>query len=248
MATPDSIPALTPLLDIKDLTVSYGGIRALKGISLQLFSGEVVALLGTNGAGKSTLLRTISCLIRPTAGSISIDRVALTSLKPLDVVRLGVAHCPEGRRVFGGLSVAENMRLGAAIRTDPAGVKQDQEKMLEIFPILRQRWHQAANTMSGGEQQLLALARALMSSPRLLLLDEPTLGVAPLLSKEIFKSLALLKAQGTTMLVVEQNMALALELADRAYVLRTGKIVLSGSAEELRDGDNVAQAYLGSET
>ena len=242
---PSRVDAAIPLLAIENVAVNYGAVRALKGVSLELFSGEVIALLGTNGAGKSTLLHAISGLIRPSAGRIRFAGKAINSALPLEIVRLGIAHCPEGRRVFGGLTVADNLRLGAATRKDSAGIRHDQERMVELFPILRQRWRQMANTMSGGEQQLLALARALMSSPRLLLLDEPTLGVAPLLSKEIFKSLAALKGQGTTMLVVEQNMALALDLADRAYVLRTGEVVLSGSAGELRDGDRVVQAYLG---
>lgn len=233
------------LLSVEDVEVSYGAVRALKGVSLELNTGEVVALLGTNGAGKSTLLRTISGLMRPTRGQIHFGGVSIGGSSALAIVRAGLAHCPEGRRVFGGLTVADNLRLGAATRSDANEIEKDRERMLALFPILRQRWRQLANTMSGGEQQLLALARALMSRPKLLLLDEPTLGVAPLLCKQIFASLAELKAQGTTMLVVEQNVELALGLADRAYVLRTGEVVLSGDAAELRDGGRVAKAYLG---
>jgi branched-chain amino acid transport system ATP-binding protein len=245
LGTPKLMTVSSSLLAVNDVHVSYGAVRALKGVSLELNAGEVVALLGTNGAGKSTLLRTISGLMRPSRGHIHFGGQSIGGSSPLAIVRSGLAHCPEGRRVFGGLTVADNLRLGAATRSDAKGIEEDQERMLSLFPILRQRWRQLANTMSGGEQQLLALARALMSRPKLLLLDEPTLGVAPLLCKQIFASLGELKKQGTTMLVVEQNVGLALGLADRAYVLRTGEVVLSGDAAELQDGDKVAKAYLG---
>ena len=234
------------LLAIEALRVDYGAIAAVKGVSLAVASGEVVALLGANGAGKSTMLRTISGLIRPRGGWIRFAGVAIERLAPPRIVRLGLAHCPEGRRIFGSLSVLENLRLGATARADRAAASADRERLFELFPILRERAHQAAGTLSGGEQQMLALARALMARPRLLLLDEPSLGLAPLMVQAIFATLAELKRQGVTMLLVEQNMALALELADRAYVLRTGEIRLSGTAADLKaDHERVAEAYLG---
>ena len=220
-------------------------MRALKGISLDVREGEVIALVGANGAGKSTTLRSISGLARAKSGTITFAGTVINKRTAPQIVRLGIAHSPEGRRLFGGLSVAENLRLGACTRTDPDGVARDTERMFVLFPILRERWRQLAGTLSGGEQQQLALARALMAAPKLLLLDEPSLGVAPLLVRHIFDALAELKRQGMTMLLVEQNIALALELADRAYVLRTGKVALSGIASELRSDDRVAQAYLG---
>lgn len=239
MATAD------PLLRVDNLEVSFGAVRALKGISLDVREGEVIALVGANGAGKSTTLRSISGLARAKSGTITFAGTVINKRTAPQIVRLGIAHSPEGRRLFGGLSVAENLRLGACTRSDPDGVARDTERMFALFPILRERWRQLAGTLSGGEQQQLALARALMAAPKLLLLDEPSLGVAPLLVRHIFDALAELKRQGMTMLLVEQNIALALELADRAYVLRTGKVALSGIASELRVDDRVAQAYLG---
>ena len=234
------------LLAIEALRVDYGAVAAVKGVSLAVGAGEVVALLGANGAGKSTMLRTISGLVRPRSGKIRFAGVAIERLAPPRIVRLGLAHCPEGRRIFGSLSVAENLRLGAAARADRASAAADRERLFELFPVLRDRAHQAAGTLSGGEQQMLALARALMAKPRLLLLDEPSLGLAPLMVQAIFATLAALKRDGVTMLLVEQNMTLALQLADRAYVLRTGEIRLSGSAAALRaDQERVAEAYLG---
>jgi branched-chain amino acid transport system ATP-binding protein len=234
-----------PLLRVDNLEVNFGAVRALKGVSLDVYEGEVIALVGANGAGKSTTLRSISGLARAKSGTVTFDGTVINKRTAPQIVRLGIAHSPEGRRLFGGLSVAENLRLGACTRSDPDGVARDTEKMFVLFPILRERWRQLAGTLSGGEQQQLALARALMAAPRLLLLDEPSLGVAPLLVRHIFDALAELKRQGMTMLLVEQNIALALELADRAYVLRTGKVALSGIASELRVDDRVAQAYLG---
>jgi len=234
------------LLAIEGLRVDYGAVAAVKGVSLAVGSGEVVALLGANGAGKSTMLRTISGLVRPRSGKIRFAGVAIERLAPPRIVRLGLAHCPEGRRIFGSLSVAENLRLGASARADRVSASADRERLFELFPVLRDRAHQAAGTLSGGEQQMLALARALMARPRLLLLDEPSLGLAPLMVQAIFATLAALKRDGVTMLLVEQNMTLALQLADRAYVLRTGEIRLSGSAEALQaDQERVAEAYLG---
>ena len=233
------------LLEMRNLEVNYGAVRALKGVTLEVQSGEVVALLGANGAGKSTTLRTISGLVRPKVGTLRFAGQDITRLDPTRVVSLGVAHCPEGRRVFAGMTVLENLRLGASQRTDRANIPQDLERMFEMFPILRERRSQVAGTLSGGEQQMLALARALMIRPRMLLLDEPSLGIAPLVVRQIFETLAALKRDGTTILLVEQNVNLALELADRAYVLRTGEVVLEGPASELRGSERVAEAYLG---
>ncbi|WP_420594221.1 ABC transporter ATP-binding protein [Deinococcus sp.] len=236
---------IQPLLALNDLHVSYGAVQALRGVSLHLHAGEVVALLGANGAGKSTTLRAISGLIKAASGQIVLEGAPLTGLNPTDIVARGVAHCPEGRRVFGGMSVMENLRLGASVRSDTDGIRQDTERMLGLFPILAERRGQAAGTLSGGEQQMLALARALMARPRLLLLDEPSLGVAPLIVKDIFNTLRELRETGVTILLVEQNARAALGLADRAYVLRTGSVALSGSAANLSASDEVAQAYLG---
>jgi branched-chain amino acid transport system ATP-binding protein len=239
-------PERVPLLAVEGLYVSYGPVTALRQVDIAVAPGEVVALLGANGAGKSTLLRTISGLIRPRAGRILFEGASIAHLPPARIVRLGIAHCPEGRRVFGSLSVADNLRLGAAARRDRAGIDAERERLFALFPVLRERLDQAAGTLSGGEQQMLALARALMAGPRLLLLDEPSLGLAPLLVQAIFRTLAELKGAGVTMVLVEQNAKLALDIADRAYVLRTGEVSLAGSAAELRaDADRVAQAYLG---
>jgi branched-chain amino acid transport system ATP-binding protein len=238
--------AAAPLLAIEQLSVSYGAVSALKGITIDVRPGEVVALLGANGAGKSTTLRTVSGLVRPRAGAIRFGGERIDRLPPARIVRLGVAHSPEGRRVFGSLTVAENLRLGAAARADQSGIAADRERMYALFPILSERMKQQAGTLSGGEQQMLALARAMMARPKLLLLDEPSLGIAPIVVQQIFRTLAELKGTGVAMLLVEQNIALALQLADRAYVLRTGEIALSGPARQLAaDYDNVAAAYLG---
>ena len=254
MATPEAIvgtrPGRTvpvePILAVADLRVSYGAVAAIKEIGLEVAPGEVVALLGANGAGKTTMLRTISGLIRPRAGAIRFAGVRIDRSPPARIVRLGIAHCPEGRRVFGSLSVAENLRLGAAARIDRSSIEADRERVYQLFPILKERMHQQAGTLSGGEQQMLALGRALMAAPKLLLLDEPSLGLAPLVIQAIFRALADLKRAGVTMLLVEQNIAAALDLADRAYVLRTGEIALSGEAKALRANyEEVAAAYLG---
>jgi branched-chain amino acid transport system ATP-binding protein len=235
-----------PLLEVSDLRVNYGAVAAIRGVTLSVAAGEVVALLGANGAGKSTMLRTISGIARPRAGRITLGGETIHRLPPARIVRMGIAHCPEGRRVFGSLSVAENLRLGASARADRSGMDEDRERIYAMFPILRERMDQSAGTLSGGEQQMLALGRALMARPRVLLLDEPSLGLAPLLVQQIFRTLAELKAQGVTMLLVEQNINLALDLADRAYVLRTGEVSLAGSAAELRSNyESVAAAYLG---
>jgi branched-chain amino acid transport system ATP-binding protein len=237
------------LLKLEGLEVNYGPVRALKNVSLEVKTGEVVALLGANGAGKSTTLRAISGLVKAKKGSISYDNQIITKLNPTQIVAMGVSHSPEGRRVFPGMTVLENLRLGASQRSDKEHLQSDLERMFEMFPILKDRKSQTAGTLSGGEQQMLALTRALMNRPKMLLLDEPSLGIAPLIVRQIFATLLELKKSGTTILLVEQNVNIALNLADRAYVLRTGEIVLEGSANELRaNRERVAQAYLGGAT
>jgi branched-chain amino acid transport system ATP-binding protein len=237
------------LLKLENLVVNYGSVRALKNVSLEVKAGEVVALLGANGAGKSTALRAISGLVKAKSGSIIYANQIIARLNPTQIVALGVSHSPEGRRVFPSMTVLENLRLGASQRKDQENIQADLERMFEMFPILRERKSQTAGTLSGGEQQMLALTRALMNRPKMLLLDEPSLGIAPLIVRQIFATLTDLKNTGTTILLVEQNVNLALALADRAYVLRTGEIVLEGSASELRaNSERVAQAYLGGAT
>ena len=231
------------LLEISDLHVDYGRVRALGGVSLRVEEGEIVALIGANGAGKTTLLRTISGLVRPAAGTIVLAGAAIGGRPPDRIVRLGVAHAPEGRRVFARMSVAENLALGAYARRDRADGTL--ERVLTIFPRLRERLAQQAGTLSGGEQQMLALGRALMSAPRLLLLDEPSLGLAPLVVQTIFGVIRDLNASGTTVLLVEQNARQALAIAARGYVLELGKIAHAGGARELLASAAVAAAYLG---
>jgi branched-chain amino acid transport system ATP-binding protein len=234
------------VLRVRDLVVSYGAVAALRGVSLHVGRGEVVALLGANGAGKSTMLRTISGLMLPKSGEIRFLGQRIDGIPPARIVRLGLAHSPEGRRLFGSLTVAENLRLGASTRSDRSRIETDRERLYALFPVLKERAHQQAATLSGGEQQMVALARALVAGPKLLLLDEPSLGIAPIIMQQIFASLAELKSSGVTMLLVEQNMSLALDLADRAYVLRTGEVSLEGDARELKANyEEVAAAYLG---
>ncbi len=234
------------LLKLEHLEVNYGAVRALKNVSLEVKKGEVVALLGANGAGKSTTLRAISGLVKAKAGNINYANQTISRFDPTQIVALGISHCPEGRRVFPGMTVLENLRLGASQRRDKENIQADLDRMFEMFPILLERKSQTAGTLSGGEQQMLALTRALMNRPKMLLLDEPSLGIAPLIVRQIFATLSELKKTGTTILLVEQNVNIALNLADRAYVLRTGEIVLEGSASELRaNSERVAQAYLG---
>jgi branched-chain amino acid transport system ATP-binding protein len=238
--------AAAPILAVENISVNYGAVSALRGVSLHVNPGEVVALLGANGAGKSTTLRTISGLIRPRGGAINFLGRRIDGLPSARIVRLGIAHSPEGRRLFGSLTVAENLRLGAAARADRGGMDEDRERIYALFPRLAERSRQQAATLSGGEQQMVALGRALMARPKLLLLDEPSLGIAPILVHQIFASLAELKQTGVTMLLVEQNMTVALDLADRAYVLRTGEVSLEGPAADLKDNyEEVAAAYLG---
>ncbi|WP_233193071.1 ABC transporter ATP-binding protein [Acidimangrovimonas sediminis] len=245
MATADHIDT-DEVLGVRGLTVTYGAVTALRDLSIEVRRGEVVALLGANGAGKSTMLRTISGVVRPRAGEVRLEGDRIDGLRPSQIVARGVAHSPEGRRLFGSLTVAENLRLGAAQRRDRENVEADRERLYDLFPILRERSQQQSGTLSGGEQQMVALSRALMARPRLLLLDEPSLGIAPLIVQQIFASLAELKETGVTMLLVEQNINVALGLADRAYVLRTGEISLEGPAADLkRNYEEVAAAYLG---
>jgi branched-chain amino acid transport system ATP-binding protein len=234
-----------PLLAIKELSVSYGGIKALQGIDLAVYPGEVVSLIGANGAGKSTTLKAISRIVKPTAGSINYDGQNLLTLKAEEVVRAGLAHSPEGRRVLTKLTVADNLELGAFVVKDKGVIRTRMAEQFELFPRLQERREQQSGTLSGGEQQMLAIARALMSAPKLLLLDEPSLGLAPIIVQEIFRIIDDLKARGVTILLIEQNANLALRHSDRAYVLETGRITLNGPAAELLENEAVKAAYLG---
>jgi branched-chain amino acid transport system ATP-binding protein len=234
-----------PLLTIQNLSVAYGGIRALQAVNLVVNAGEVVTLIGANGAGKTTVLRSISQVIKPISGSIQYDGVELTRYRADQLVGMGIAHCPEGRRVLARQTVLDNLLLGAYCRHDRATTRTDLEQQLQRFPRLAERRHQLAGTLSGGEQQMLALARALMSRPKLLLLDEPSLGLAPTIVREIFRIVDTLRQTGVTMLLVEQNANLALECADRGYVLEAGQIILEGAATDLLRNDQVQTAYLG---
>jgi branched-chain amino acid transport system ATP-binding protein len=233
------------MLSIENLHVYYGGIHALKGISLQVDEGQIVTLIGANGAGKSTTLRTISGIVRPREGHIAFEGTDITELPAYEIVEQGIAMVPEGRRVFPELTVTENLLLGAHTRRDSAGVQEDLEWLCQLFPILEERASQSAGTLSGGEQQMLAVGRALMSRPRLLLMDEPSLGLAPTLVKEVFKTIRQLHDEGTTILLVEQNARAALRIADYGYILETGEIVLEGSGQALVHNDDVRKAYLG---
>jgi branched-chain amino acid transport system ATP-binding protein len=231
------------LFEVNDLHVSYGSIAAIKGISLEVFKGEVVAILGANGAGKTTTLRTISRLLKPKSGSMKFKGTELTHLPAHKVVSLGVSQCPEGRRVFGTLTVEENLLLGAYARKSVD--KTTLDWVYELFPRLDERRKQLAGTLSGGEQQMLAIGRALMSQPEMLLLDEPSLGIAPILVKAIFKKIKEISESGVTVLLVEQNAKAALKLADRGYVLEVGKIVFEGTSQELLSSEKIQEAYLG---
>ena len=231
------------MFEIVDLHVHFGGIHALKGVSLEVNDGEIVTLIGANGAGKTTTLRTASGLIKPTSGAIRIDGVDITKASAQDRVRQGLVQVPEGRRIFPQMTVLENLDLGAYLRRD--NTDGDLERIYESFPVLADRRKQAAGTLSGGEQQMLAMGRALMSKPRILLLDEPSMGLAPLLVAEIFEIIKRVNETGTTVLLVEQNANMALQIADRGYVMETGTIVLSGPAAQLADTEDVKRAYLG---
>ncbi len=233
------------MLEVEDLNVHYGAIHALQGVSLSVDQGGIVTLIGCNGAGKSTTLRTISGLLRPSRGRILFDGKPLAGVPPHEIVRLGVVQCPEGRGIFANLTVDENLALGAFARSDKPAIAQDRDKSLSLFPRLKERLKQNAGTLSGGEQQMLAIARALMARPRLLLLDEPSLGLAPQIVQLIFRIIREINAAGTTILLVEQNAHMALEVAHHAYVLEVGRVVMSGPAAELARSDEVRKAYLG---
>ena len=232
------------MLEVRDLHVYYGEIHALKGASLSVEKGEIVALLGPNGAGKTTTLKTISALLAPRSGGVTLEGQSLVGVPSHEIVRRGLAHVPEGRRIFNRLSVAENLEMGAYIRSDGA-IREDMDRVFTLFPRLRERRTQVAGTLSGGEQQMLAIGRALMARPRLLLLDEPSMGLAPVLVEQIFETIQDINRQGTPILLVEQNAAMALTIAQRGYVLETGAIVLEGSARALGENADIRRAYLG---
>ncbi|MCI6271611.1 MAG: ABC transporter ATP-binding protein [Erysipelotrichaceae bacterium] len=233
------------MLKINDLNVHYGVIHALKGISIEVNEGEIVSLIGANGAGKTTLLHAISGLIKSSSGNIVFNGEDITKKSARDIVILGLTQVPEGRRIFSGMSVEENLLMGAFLRKDKAEIQKDLENVYSKFPRLKERLKQQAQTLSGGEQQMLAMGRALMAKPKILLLDEPSMGLSPLLVKEIFNIIQEINRQGTTILLVEQNAKMALAIANRAYVIETGNIVLSGSGKELADSEEVKKAYLG---
>ena len=233
------------MLEIKDLHVHYGVIEALKGISLEVNEGEIVALIGANGAGKTTMMQSISGIVKKSAGEINFLNESIMKANPKHIVEMGLTQVPEGRRIFTGMSVYENLMMGAFLRKDKDGIKRDYEKVCEQFPILKERMNQDASTLSGGEQQMLAMGRALMAKPKLLLLDEPSMGLAPILVKEIFNIVDDINKKGTTVLLIEQNARMALSVAHRAYVMETGKIVLSGTGKELSESEEIQKAYLG---
>lgn len=233
------------MLKVNNLQVNYGMINAVRDVSFEVNEGEIVTLIGANGAGKSTILRTISGLVRPASGSIEYEGINIEKDSAKNIVAAGISHVPEGRHVFKGLSVKENLELGAFLRNDKDQIEEDLENVYARFPVLKERLKQDAATLSGGEQQMVAMGRALMSKPRLLLLDEPSMGLAPIFIKEIFSIIESIQKQGTTVLLIEQNANMALQIANRGYVLETGKIVLSGTGEELLASDEVQKAYLG---
>ena len=235
------------MLEIKNLNVHYGVIHALKDVSLTVKQGEIVTLLGANGAGKTTALRTISGLNKATDGEVIFEGKDITNLSASKRVEMKISQVPEGRRIFPAMTIVENLELGAYLRRDKANIKKDMKNVYELFPILEQRKKQTAGTLSGGEQQMLAMGRALMSRPKILLLDEPSMGLAPLLVREIFDIIVNVNSSGTTILLVEQNAKIALSIAHRAYVIETGSIVMSGTGEELAKSDEIKKAYLGGE-
>ena len=235
---------MTAMLEVRDLQVAYGKILAVKKISFSVEQGQVVTLIGTNGAGKTTTLRTISGLIRPASGEILFQGKPIDAMPAHEIVILGVAHCPEGRKIFPRMTVEENLLLGAFTRSD-SGIKNDLDGTYDLFPILGERHDQPAGTFSGGEQQMLAMGRAMMSRPKLLMLDEPSMGLSPLMMQKIMQTVRTLQSQGTTILLVEQNAQAALKLADKGYVLEVGKIVLEGTGKDLLVNDAVRKAYLG---
>nr|WP_302597732.1 ABC transporter ATP-binding protein [uncultured Cellulosilyticum sp.] len=233
------------ILEVNDLDVYYGAIHAIKGVSFNVERGEIVSLIGANGAGKTTIMHTLSALIKPKSGTIKLDGEDITGRTPHYIVEKGVVQVPEGRHVFTKMSVQENLEMGAYIRNNAADLRPEFEMAFQRFPRLRERSKQLAGTMSGGEQQMLAIARALMSKPRMILLDEPSMGLSPILVDEVFQIIKAINKSGTTILLVEQNASKALNIADRAYVLETGKVVLTGKAKELLKNEGVKKAYLG---
>jgi branched-chain amino acid transport system ATP-binding protein len=233
------------MLEVNDVHAYYGNIHALKGVSLKVEEGEIVTLIGANGAGKSTTLNTICGLLAPQSGTIRLEGQDIHGLPPHKVVGRGISQAPEGRRIFGRLTVQENLEMGAFLRDDTEDIRQDMQRVFALFPRLDERRKQLGGTLSGGEQQMLAIGRAMMAHPRVLLLDEPSMGLAPLLVEEIFRVVHQLNDEGTTVLLVEQNALMALSVAGRGYVLETGQVVLEGSAEELRNNPQVQEAYLG---
>jgi branched-chain amino acid transport system ATP-binding protein len=235
----------TPILELKDVHTFYGAIHALKGISVTVNEGEIVTLLGANGAGKSTTLRSINGLQRPRQGSIHFEGRDITQTAAHEIVKRGIAQSPEGRRLFPRMTVTENLEMGAFQRTDKAAIKQDMEHVFDLFPRLKERRTQKAGTMSGGEQQMCAMGRALMARPKLLLLDEPSLGLAPIFVERIFEIITTINKEGTSILLVEQNALMALDHANRGYVMETGKIVLADAAEALKTNEQVRKTYLG---
>lgn len=233
------------MLSVKDIDVFYGNIHALKGISLEVKQGEIVTLIGANGAGKTTLLKTLSGLLKPKKGSIDYMNTSIVGRPAQSIVKNGISHVPEGRRVFATLTVEENLELGAYTRKDKKGIQQDMARVYELFPRLQERRKQLSGTLSGGEQQMLAMGRAIMARPKLLLLDEPSMGLAPLMVQTIFRIIEEINNEGTTILLVEQNANMALSVANRAYVIETGKVTLSGTAKELQASEEIKMAYLG---
>jgi branched-chain amino acid transport system ATP-binding protein len=233
------------LLEVDDIVVYYDKIQALKGVSLSVEQGQIVTLVGGNGAGKSTTLKTISGLLHPRRGEVRMDGQVLSTMKAHDIAAAGLRQVPEGRRIFARLTVRENLDMGAFSRRDRAGITADKEKMATLFPRLRERWTQVAGTLSGGEQQMLAMARALMGRPRAMLLDEPSMGLSPMLVEQVFETIRDINKEGVTILLVEQNALLALGIADVGYVMESGKIILSGPGAELLDDERVQRAYLG---
>jgi branched-chain amino acid transport system ATP-binding protein len=243
-ATAAANVSVEPMLVLDDVNTYYGNIHALQGISLRVEPGEIVTLIGANGAGKTTTLKTISGLLHPRRGTVTFEGKDISKTSAHQLVRLGIGHAPEGRRIFSRMTVFENLQMGAFTR-DQTTIGPDIDRVMELFPRLRERTHQLGGTLSGGEQQMLAIGRALMSEPRVLLLDEPSLGLAPILVQQVFQKIRDINAQGTTVLLVEQNALQALSIAHRAYVLQTGRVVLTGSAEEVKQNESVRKAYLG---
>ena len=231
------------MLKVNNLKVNFGGIEAVKGITFEVKEGEIVTLIGSNGAGKSTTLRTISGIVKPAEGSIMFENVDITKVNSSDIVKMGITLCPEGRRVFPDMTVLENIKIGAYLRSDD--LTNDIERCYRLFPILKERNKQLAGTLSGGEQQMLAVARSLMSRPKIMMLDEPSLGLAPLVVQDIFKILQEINSEGVTILLIEQNANMALRIADKAYVLETGKITMEGTGKELLENESIKEAYLG---